>query len=124
MSAISVCPATILNVPSNPAKILIAMNISKLILNAVPIEHKNKTQILALYAVRRPNVAASGAHTSEELPMTMRTPALHILMFSLVVLRVSAMLDSAGNRHVELKDVQKVMRDATKRIRLLCQLGR
>lgn len=96
----------------------------KLILNAVPIEHKNNTQILALYAVRLPNVAAIGAQNKDDEPITSSTPALHTFMRSLVVCRVEAISGSAGKRQVLLNVAANVIQETVKRIMDFRQLGR
>lgn len=96
----------------------------KLILNAVPIEHRNSTQILALYAVRLPNVAAIGAQNKDDEPITSSTPALHTFMRSLVVCRVEAISGSAGKRQVLLNVAARVIQETVKRMMDFRQLGR
>ena len=56
MRASEFIPATILNVPWKPARILIAVNMDMLIDSAVPMEHKKSVAMARLYAVLRPNV--------------------------------------------------------------------
>lgn len=145
-------PATMLNVPWNPARTRIAVNMGMLIDSAVPTEHKNNVAMAALYAVRLPKVynhtpkknqpslhinpnvflrkkrnkhtLATGAHINDEDPMANNTPALVTLMCSAVVPNSAAISGVAGYRQVLENVAASVMKLTVKRMTHLCQLGR
>src|SRR6266487_5187421 len=85
ISAKTVCPATIKNVPVNPPNTLIATNTFISGASAVPIEQSNNIRIATLYALLLPNISAIGPHRKDDEPIASKTPAFVMLIISVVV---------------------------------------
>lgn len=124
ISARIVCPETMNDVPVNPARVLIVVNMRILIAAAAPAEHPVSTKIATLYAYLRPRILPSGPQISDEKPIASSTPAFVALRISVVVLNSEAISGVAGRKEVEEKVMARVIQLTTKRIIHLRQVGR
>lgn len=113
ISARTVWPETMNEVPVKPLNTLNAMNISSFIAAAVPAEHAQSIEMARLCDVRRPTNLFMGPHMRDEYPMATRTPALEMLIVSTVISNSFAISGAAGRRQVLEKVTTRVIQLTT-----------